>query len=65
MAKGIYIYGKRDLLRLAPRDLSIWKKRPVYMAKEAYKCGKTDLSIWKKRPFAISMKKSVYMEKKT
>ena len=50
-----YLYGKRDLF--------IWQKRPVYMAKAthrmareseccmwAYLYGKRDLRIWQKRP---------------
>ena len=37
-----YLHGKRDLL--------IWQKRPVHMAKEACSYGKRGLFMWQKRP---------------
>jgi hypothetical protein len=57
VSKETYIYGKRDLY--------LWQKRPIPMAKESY--GKTDLQtltylsvkrdlfIWQKRPINISI----------
>jgi len=54
VSKETYSYGKRDLF--------IWQKRPIYMAKETYdetySYGKRDLFIWQQRP--IHMAKETY-----
>jgi hypothetical protein len=68
MAKEAYWYGKRGLLiyigktnllmvkeAYGKRGLRKWQKRPVDMAKEAYRYGKTDLLIWQKRPIDMSI----------
>ena len=44
------------------RDLFIWQKRPIHMAKEAYSYGKRDLFIWQKRPITISIPQGVREE---
>ena len=56
-----YLYGKRDLI--------VWQKRPIYVAKETYLCGKRDLLLmvhvrlfsgvdiihmWQKRPIYVA-----------
>jgi hypothetical protein len=41
-----YSYGKRDLF--------MWQKRPVHVAKETYLYGKRDLFIWQKRPVHVA-----------
>ena len=43
------------------RDLCIWQKRPMHMAKETYSYGKRDLSIWQKRP--IHMAKEIWQKR--
>ena len=47
-----YVYDKRDLC--------IWQKRPMYMAKETYVYGKRDLCIWQKRPMYMAKEAYVY-----
>ena len=37
------------------RDLFLWQKRPMDMAKETYFYGKRDLFIWPKRPTQMSI----------
>jgi len=60
MAKETYSYGKRrqtgEALIGAKRDLCIWQKRPMHMAKETYSYGKRDLHIWQKRPIHMAKK---------
>jgi predicted metal-binding protein len=51
-AKETYHYGK------IKRDLLLWQKRPIIMAKETYYYGKRDLLLWQKRP--IVMAKEAY-----
>ena len=73
MAKETYLYGKRDLLRLAYLTggerfrggcalhlrFGQCQKRPIHMAKETYLLGKRDLFTWQKRP--IYMAKEAYL----
>ena len=73
MAKETYLYGKRDL--------SIWQKRPIYMAKETYSCANhlltlhgqctqrsfdTNRSVYMaKKDLSIWQKRPIYMAKET
>ena len=36
------------------KGLFIWKKRPIYMAKETYVYGKRDPRMWHKRPAYVA-----------
>ena len=45
VAKGVYVYGKRDLF--------MWQKRPICVAKEAYLYVKRGLFVRQKRPISL------------